>query len=68
MVTTQQLARINAPQLVTATDRLLYASRPPRVARGSHPVVATRAPRRRTWMMVAMIIVITAALVVASLA
>jgi hypothetical protein len=63
MATTEQLVRINAPQLATATDRTLYASTPRRPVRASREVVAQRdqvlatASRVRSWILVAMIVV-----------
>jgi hypothetical protein len=62
MATTEQLLRVNAPQLVTATDRLLHAAPPRRWARASHEVIAPReapatASRVRSWILIAMVVV-----------
>jgi hypothetical protein len=61
MPTTEQLVRINAPQLATATDRLLYASTPRRwrgvpcdVAQPKQ--VPATGSRFRFWILVAMIV------------
>lgn len=63
MATTEQLVRINAPQLATATDRLLYASTPRKGPLASREVIAqpeqvpATASRLRSWILVAMIVI-----------
>jgi hypothetical protein len=69
MAILEQLVRINARQLATATDRILYASTPrtslraPRDAIAQAEVRAT-ASRMRAWIAVAIVV---AALVAAAL-
>ena len=64
MATTEQLVRINAPQLATATDRLLYASTPRQRACASRVITArpqqvrAAAARFRSWLLVAIIVVL----------
>ena len=65
MTSVSQLVRINAPQLASATDRLLYASMPRQFPRGScqglpePTVLVCRAPARphRAWIAVVVIAV-----------
>jgi hypothetical protein len=62
MPNTRQLVRINAPQLATATDRVLYASTSRSSRRAAHDIIARQqalatASRRRSWLLVAMIVV-----------
>jgi hypothetical protein len=62
MASTRQLVRINAPQLATQTDRLLYASTPRSSPSALRIVVARQqalatASRLRSWMLIAMIVV-----------
>ena len=72
MATTEQLVRINAPQLATATDRILYVSTPrtspgaPREGIAQPELVPVAASRFRSWILVAMIVasvIVAAALV-----
>ena len=63
MATTEQLVRINAPQLATPTDRLLYASTPrkracaaERAARQAR--LPATASRSRSWILIAIIVVV----------
>lgn len=63
MASTEQLVRINAPQLATATDRILYASTSRNWPRASHDGIAQpeqvpeTASRIRSWILVAIIVV-----------
>jgi hypothetical protein len=62
MPSTRQLVRINAPQLATPTDRLLYASTPRPSPRALCVVIARQqalatASRLLSWTLVAMIVV-----------
>ena len=62
MPSTRQLVRINAPQLATATDRVLYASTRRTSAQASRDIIARRqalatASHLRSWLLVAMIVV-----------
>ena len=62
MAILEQLVRINARQLATATDRILYASTPRTSRRAPRDAIAqaalgATAPRTRAWIVVAMVVV-----------